>query len=178
MSVDAGDGPPLLLVGCSRKKSPRVRRGRAWDVYDGPLFQVLKKALRERPGWEAAVAVLIVSARHGVIGPDRVIATYDERLTVGTAQPARRPLARQLRAAVDRPVVQSGPREPRARLPGRPARPRRTVRPDPAGVGRVRDRRPQRTDEAVAPGAVERPGHAAQRWNGRATVAPSMISKR
>lgn len=100
MSVAAVDGPALLLMGCSRRKSPRLRRGPAWDLYDGPLFQVLKKALRDRPGWEADVAILIVSARHGVIDAGRVIATYDERLTAELSRRRGDPWARQLRAAV------------------------------------------------------------------------------
>lgn len=100
MSDAAGIGPALLVVGCSRRKSTRLERGPAWDIYDGPLFQVLKKALRDRPGWEAEVAVLIVSARYGVIGPDRIIATYDEHLTPEAARRRGDLWARHLRAAV------------------------------------------------------------------------------
>lgn len=100
MSGAAGIGPALLVVGCSRRKSSRVTWGRAWDIYDGPLFQVLKKALRDRPGWEAEVAVLIVSARYGVIGPDRIIATYEERLSAEVARCRGDLWARHLRAAV------------------------------------------------------------------------------
>ncbi len=100
MSHAGDDGPALLLIGCSRRKSAGLRRGRAWEIYDGPLFQVLKKALRGRPGWEASVAVLIVSARHGVIGPDRIISTYNERLTPESARRRGDFWARHLRSAV------------------------------------------------------------------------------
>src|SRR4051794_31078051 len=92
--------PALLLMGCSRRKARDLRRGRAWDIYDGATFQVLKKALRDREGWRDEVTVLIVSARHGVIRADRTIATYDERLTALSVRRNAERFARQLRAAV------------------------------------------------------------------------------
>jgi hypothetical protein len=101
--MSAGGQPTptaLLLIGCSRRKTMGLRRGRAWDVYDGPLFQVLKKALRGRAGWDAVVSVLIVSAKHGVIRADRVIATYDERLTALAAREQAERFGRQLRMLI------------------------------------------------------------------------------
>lgn len=92
--------PALLLIGCSRRKAAGLRRGRAWDLYDGPLFQVLKKALRGRSGWEADVTVLIVSAKHGVLRADRVITTYDERLTASAARSRAGRFGRQLRSLI------------------------------------------------------------------------------
>lgn len=77
-----GDGPrSLLVLACSARKSAEVRRGPAWEVYDGRVYQVLKKLLRDRPAWEDVVEILIVSARHGVIDSQQTIGTYDERLT-------------------------------------------------------------------------------------------------
>ena len=99
MNGEAGVGPALLVVGCSRRKSSRLRRGHAWDIYDGPLFQVLKKALRGRVGWEVEIAMLIVSAKYGVIGRDRVISTYDELLTDELARSRGDFWARQLHDA-------------------------------------------------------------------------------
>ena len=78
---DDATPPALLLIGCSRRKTPGMARGRAWDLYDGRAFQVLKKALRDRAGWEREVAVLIVSAKYGVIRPGRIIEAYEDRLT-------------------------------------------------------------------------------------------------
>jgi hypothetical protein len=78
-------GPALLLLSCSRRKSSRVTRGPAWDVYDGPLYQVLKKLLRGHPDWPSRLRILIVSARHGLLEPDQVIDTYDDRMTAARA---------------------------------------------------------------------------------------------
>jgi hypothetical protein len=69
-------------------------------VYDGRLFQVLKKALRDRADWDRDLFILIVSAKYGVIRPGRVIETYEERLTAKSALLRRDRFARQLRLAV------------------------------------------------------------------------------
>jgi len=92
------DVPALLLIGCSRRKAAGLQRGRAWDIYDGPLFQVLKKALRNRAGWERQLTVLIISAKHGVLRSDRVISTYDEQLTPRVAGQRGARFALQLRS--------------------------------------------------------------------------------
>ena len=64
MSAGGAPTPPaLLLIGCSRRKAVGLRRGRAWDLYDGPLFQVLKKSLRGRDDWEADVSVWMPDRR-------------------------------------------------------------------------------------------------------------------
>ncbi|HEX4590453.1 MAG TPA: hypothetical protein VH120_11020, partial [Gemmataceae bacterium] len=78
---------PLLLIACSQRKTTGLRRGRAWDIYDGALYRVLKKLFRDRPEAARSVEVLIVSAKYGVVRADQRITTYDERLTP--------PLARQ-----------------------------------------------------------------------------------
>jgi hypothetical protein len=77
-----------------------VRSGRAWDLYDGQLFRVLKKAFRRHPGWREHLEVLIVSARYGVVRPGRVIETYDERLTGALLKERGDFWARSLRRAV------------------------------------------------------------------------------
>jgi hypothetical protein len=81
MTSARGRYSALLVIACSRRKTPGIRRARAWDLYDGRVFQVLKKALREQEGWEERIHVLIISARYGILRPDRVINTYDERIT-------------------------------------------------------------------------------------------------
>src|SRR5437588_679420 len=79
-------GRPLLLIACSRRKAAGVRRGRAWDIYDGALYRVLKKLFREHPAAATSVDVLIVSAKYGVVRPDERITTYDLRLTPALAR--------------------------------------------------------------------------------------------
>jgi hypothetical protein len=90
----------LLLIACSKRKAPGPKRGRAWDMYDGRLFQVLKKALRDCPGWEQRLDVRIVSARYGLLRPTEVIEAYDERLTAELARERGALWAEQLRQGV------------------------------------------------------------------------------
>lgn len=88
--------PALLLMSCSRRKAKGLERGRAWDIYDGALFQVLKKVLRDREGWEAEISVLVVSARYGIVSADRMITTYEEQLSAQTARERAARFHRQL----------------------------------------------------------------------------------
>lgn len=91
----------LLILACSARKAANVPRGTAWDVYDGRVYQVLKKLLRDHPGWEGVLDILIVSARHGVIEPGRVIDAYDDRLTPARAAGLARRSALQIRRLVE-----------------------------------------------------------------------------
>ncbi len=90
----------LLVLACSARKSARVRRGPAWEVYDGRVYQVLKKLLRDHPSWRESLDILIVSARHGVIDSKRVVSIYDDRLTSARSADLARRSARQLRRNV------------------------------------------------------------------------------
>lgn len=92
--------PALLLIACSRRKRASLKRGRAWDLYDGRLFQVLKKALRDATWWQERVHVLIVSARQGVLRADAIIEPYDERLTPAVARQRGEVWAADLRREV------------------------------------------------------------------------------
>lgn len=100
MTAARGRRPALLVIACSRRKALGVRRARAWDLYDGRVFQVLKKALRGAPEWQQRIDVLIVSARHGILRPNRVITTYDERITPALVREQGARWARELREAV------------------------------------------------------------------------------
>jgi len=91
----------LLILACSARKAADVRRGPAWDVYDGRVYQVLKKLLRVHSGWEEALDIVIVSARYGVIRSGRVIQTYDDRLTPARAANLARRSGPRLRHLVE-----------------------------------------------------------------------------
>lgn len=168
-------GPPaLLLVGCSARKTPAMARGRAWNLYDGRVFQVLKKALRDRPDWGRELFVVIVSARYGVIEADRVIEAYDERLTANEAVVRRALFSEQLRAIVFgrefRSVRVDLGRAYRSALPDLDA----LFAPTPVewasgGIG-ARNARTRRW-------ALEQLGDGDQRWNSRTSVEPSRASK-
>ncbi|AIB12901.1 hypothetical protein ABAZ39_13060 [Azospirillum argentinense] len=70
---DAGRDRPVVLVSCARRK--RTAAHRAEDLYVSDLF-AKSRAFAERHGgrW------FILSARHGLLAPDAVIAPYDQTL--------------------------------------------------------------------------------------------------
>lgn len=53
----------------------------AWAVYDGPLARIVRKHAPYH-----GLAILILSARFGLIGPSCKIPLYDQRLTLAQAQ--------------------------------------------------------------------------------------------
>ncbi len=61
---------PTLILGCSKTKRPDG--GVAIDVYDGPLFRVIRKNLDLD-----SISLLILSAKYGLIWHKQIIQSYD-----------------------------------------------------------------------------------------------------
>ncbi|MCS7002698.1 MAG: hypothetical protein NZ518_07615, partial [Dehalococcoidia bacterium] len=74
--ADAPAGRRLLVVRCSAAKCPTPEPIPALDRYDGPIFRVVRRAVRA--GRLSPSAVWIVSARFGVVAGDTPIPWYDE----------------------------------------------------------------------------------------------------
>lgn len=66
----------LLIISCSKRKKKVKGKVRAWDLYDGVIFRVLKKIEREK-GLPENLKVLIMSAKYGFIKPSDLIRYYD-----------------------------------------------------------------------------------------------------
>lgn len=73
----------LLILACSQRKVPAKGYLRAIDRYDGPAFRVLRKYLRETA--DGSLAVLVLSAKYGLIEAERAIPWYDQRLSDASA---------------------------------------------------------------------------------------------
>jgi hypothetical protein len=86
----------LLILACSQRKNPASGILPAIDRYDGPAFRVLRKFLREVPG--KVPAVLILSAKYGLIDSAMGIPDYDCRMSGA--------LAKRLRPTVLEALVQ------------------------------------------------------------------------
>ena len=73
MGNQSDPGKTICLVGCGKQKAPG--RARAKDIYTSPFFQY-KRQYAERFGesW------FIISAKHHLLHPDKVIEPYDEAL--------------------------------------------------------------------------------------------------
>lgn len=74
-------GSRLLLLSCSQNKLTDSKLLPAIERYDGPLFRVLRKFLRECPSQAAHVNTFILSAEYGLIPATESIFWYDRRLT-------------------------------------------------------------------------------------------------
>lgn len=69
----------LLILSCSARKCAIKGKAAAWDLYDGVAFRMLKRLQRERR-FPENVDILILSAQHGLIRPNRKIAFYNLRM--------------------------------------------------------------------------------------------------
>ena len=92
----------LLVLACSQTKRLDTVPLPAIDRYDGPAFRVLRRYLREVG--DENLAVLILSAEHGLIEAARPIRDYDRKLTAVRAD-AMHPT---VRLAFDRVLRQGG----------------------------------------------------------------------
>jgi hypothetical protein len=77
----------LLILSCSQRKDMVTGQVPAIDRYDGPVFRVLRKYLRE--GSLKNLTVLIVSAKYGLIESNRRIPAYDCRMSAARAKVLR-----------------------------------------------------------------------------------------
>lgn len=75
-----GEARRLLIVGCSARKRRMGRQLPAIELYDGPMFRMLRRARRRRGGGGDA-DILILSAKHGLLTPESLVGWYDESMT-------------------------------------------------------------------------------------------------
>jgi len=81
----------LLILACSQRKRPAPAP--ALELYDGPAYRVVRRALRNGVH---DVEVWVLSAEHGLIPANQVIAPYDRRLTRARAIELAIPISRVL----------------------------------------------------------------------------------
>lgn len=69
----------LLVVSCSQRKKIEMSRMPAIELYDGPMFRMIRK---HKPFFYNGIDLLIVSAKYGLIQPSAKISNYDKRLSL------------------------------------------------------------------------------------------------
>lgn len=84
----------LLLLSCSERKLPDPGLLPAIKRYDGPIFRVLRRFLRERS--VEMLDVYILSARFGLLPSYQAIPYYDECMTRQRARELRPEVLAQL----------------------------------------------------------------------------------
>jgi len=65
----------LLIISCSAKKKKFNHPAPALEVYDGPIFRLLRKNLRNKL---SNIHITIISAKYGLILPETRISYYDK----------------------------------------------------------------------------------------------------
>jgi hypothetical protein len=70
-----------LILNCSKAKIKTSKKIRAVDIYDGPAFRVIHSFFKRRPEEQPNLDIYILSAKHGLISGDTLIAAYDETMT-------------------------------------------------------------------------------------------------
>ncbi len=72
----------LLVLSCSERKNTAQEHLPAIERYNGPLFYVLRRFLRECPYKAEQLDVYILSARYGLIPADYQIDFYDQKMNL------------------------------------------------------------------------------------------------
>ena len=70
----------LLILSCSQRKHPSQEPLPAIERYNGPLFFVLRRFLRECPREAEQLNVYILSAAYGLIPADFPTPFYDQKM--------------------------------------------------------------------------------------------------
>jgi hypothetical protein len=76
-AYDPTDARPLLLIACSDRKLAGIHK--AADLYQGSMFEMLRKWMPEDP--RARPDVYVISAKHGLIHADKPIENYEQAMT-------------------------------------------------------------------------------------------------
>src|SRR5205085_66192 len=90
----------LIIIGCSQRKKKTSRSVPAIDRYDGPIFQVLRKYIREKP--EIQSGAYILSGRFGLIDAEFPTPRYSHRLTSADVLSLRVSVDSQVKKAIGR----------------------------------------------------------------------------
>ena len=86
----------LLILGCSGKtQNLYFNQVPAFEIYDDPIYQVLRKFLREN-GWPPGLIIKIISAKHEIIDATELIEPYDESLDKQTIEKIKPQVRRKL----------------------------------------------------------------------------------
>jgi hypothetical protein len=87
----------LLILGCSARKRSTTEMLPAIERYDGPLYRVLRKSLREGTAPQP-LDILIISARYGLLRASDQVECYDQRMTRDLAAQMREEIGLRLAA--------------------------------------------------------------------------------
>lgn len=85
--MDKSNKQKLFIVSCSDRKNKTDKPVKAWDLYDGVFYRILKKD-RYKQVIES-LDIYILSAKYGLIPMNNIIENYDHKMTLSTAREQR-----------------------------------------------------------------------------------------
>jgi len=85
----------LLVISCSQKKTAVSNPAPAMDLYDGPIFRMLRKMIRE-DAFPNNIHILIISTKYGLLNLYDLIEWYDEKMTKERANKLKRAITDSL----------------------------------------------------------------------------------
>ena len=85
----------LLILSCSQRKRSSLEVLPAIERYNGPLFQVLRRFLREAPQLAHGLDIFILSAAYGLIPSDFPTPLYDRKMNPARAVELQPQVAKQ-----------------------------------------------------------------------------------
>jgi cytoplasmic iron level regulating protein YaaA (DUF328/UPF0246 family) len=74
----------LLVQSCSKSKISPSEPVKAIDLYSGYFYKILKKSIRAGE-FNDKIDISILSAKYGLISPERTIEPYDRQMTISRA---------------------------------------------------------------------------------------------
>jgi hypothetical protein len=89
----------LLILGCGQRKKQTSRLIPAIERYDGPVFQVLRKHVRDNPA--ISLDTFVLSGRFGLIAGELPIPRYNHRLKQTDYSTLSEQVERQLKRILD-----------------------------------------------------------------------------
>lgn len=88
----------LLILACSKRKRSDIELLPAIERYDGPIFRLLRRFLRQPTS--ASLDIYILSAEFGLISQDRLIPDYDRKMTKQRSQQLQPEVVNKLRSVL------------------------------------------------------------------------------
>jgi len=91
----------LLIISCSNRKKKAQGKTKAFNLYDGVVFRMIKKLEREKI-FPNNLEILILSAHYGLIEWHKNVALYDRVMTHKRTREIKEKVRKQLMGALKR----------------------------------------------------------------------------
>lgn len=85
----------LLIISCSQRKASISNPAYAIELYDGPIFRMIRR-MKQEDKFPEGVHILIISARYGLLGSYDLIERYNQKMTEKRAKELKHEIKREL----------------------------------------------------------------------------------